>query len=107
VGYSDELRLRPANEDLLRSIAEVSGGKFQPQPADAFAPTTRTAQRPTPLWPWLVSAAAIVLVLDVALRRIDLSLLFGRKRPPTSPTPVGQKSPRSSAKRAAKTKAIG
>ena len=84
VGYSDELRLRPANEDLLRSIAEVSGGKFQAQPADAFAPTSRTSTRPTPLWPWLVSAAAIVLVLDVALRRIDLNLIFGRRQSATA-----------------------
>ncbi len=89
VGYSDELRLRPANEALLKSIAEVSGGKYQPKPEDAFAPTTRTAQRPTPLWPWLVTAAAIVLVLDVALRRIDLSLIFGRKRAvPTTARPT-------------------
>ena len=29
VGYSDELRLKPTNEALLKSIAEVSGGKYQ------------------------------------------------------------------------------
>lgn len=80
VGYSDELRLRPTNEALLKSIADVSGGTYQLKAADAFAPTTRTARRPTPLWPWLVTAAAVLLVLDVALRRIDLSLIFGRKR---------------------------
>ncbi len=91
VGYSDELRLRPTNETLLKSIAEVTGGRFQPNPADAFAPTTRTAQRPVPLWPWLVSAAAIVLVLDVALRRIDLSLILGRKR--SIPLPASRTSP--------------
>jgi len=81
VGYSEELRLKPANETLLKSIAEVTGGKFQLAAADAFAPTTRTATRPTPLWPWLVNAAILLLVIDVALRRIDLSLL--RHRPPT------------------------
>jgi uncharacterized membrane protein len=75
VGYADELRLRPTNESLLKSIAEVSGGRFQPAAADLFAPSERTAQRPTPLWPWLITLAAILLVLDVALRRIDLSLL--------------------------------
>ena len=88
VGYSDELRLRPTNETLLKAIADVSGGKFQPYPEDAFAPTRRTAQRPTPLWPWLVTAAALVLVLDVALRRIDLSLMFGRKARPMSGGPA-------------------
>jgi Mg-chelatase subunit ChlD len=85
VGYSDELRLRPTNETLLKSIAEASGGKFGAGAADVFASTDRTARRPTPLWPWLVTAAAILLVLDVGLRRIDLSLVFGRRRPAAAP----------------------
>ncbi|HUE70741.1 MAG TPA: VWA domain-containing protein [Pirellulaceae bacterium] len=79
VGYSDELRLRPTNEPLLKSIAEASGGKYQMAAGEVFAPQTRTALRPTPLWPWLVTAAALLLVLDVFLRRIDLNLLLGRR----------------------------
>jgi Ca-activated chloride channel homolog len=79
VGYSDELRLKPTNETLLKSIAEASGGKYQIAATDVFAATGRTARRPMPLWPWLVTAAALVLVLDVALRRIDLSLAFSRR----------------------------
>lgn len=79
VGYSDELRLRPTNETLLKQLAEVSGGKYSPTAADLFAPTERTALRPTPLWPWLTALAAIILVLDVFLRRVDLSLIFGRR----------------------------
>jgi Ca-activated chloride channel family protein len=80
VGYSEELRLRPTNETLLRQIAEASGGTYQPTAETIFAPTERTAHRPTPLWPWLLSLAAILLVLDVFLRRVDLSLLLGRKQ---------------------------
>ncbi|WP_425618766.1 FixH family protein [Anatilimnocola sp. NA78] len=76
VGYSDELRLKPTNEPLLKQLAEVSGGKFAPSATELFAPTERTALRPTPLWPWLVTIATILLVLDVFLRRVDLSLLF-------------------------------
>src|SRR6478672_4670372 len=79
VGYSDELRLKPTNETLLKSIAESSGGKYQITADDVFASTGRTARRPTPLWPWLVTAAAVLLVLDVALRRIDLSLISRRQ----------------------------
>jgi Ca-activated chloride channel homolog len=79
VGYSDELRLRPTNETLLRQIAQASGGTYQPSAAAIFAPTSRTAHRPTPLWPWLLSLAALLLVLDVFLRRVDLSLVFGRR----------------------------
>ncbi len=81
VGYADELRLRPTNEALLKSIANVSGGQYEPAAASLFAPTGRTARRPTPLWPWLATVAAILLVLDVALRRVDLSLIrFRRSR---------------------------
>jgi len=48
VGYSEELRLRPTNETLLRQIAEASGGTYQPTAEAIFAPTERTAHRPTP-----------------------------------------------------------
>ena len=44
-----------------------------------FAPTTRTALRPTPLWPWLVTAALLLLVVDVFLRRVDVALMLGRR----------------------------
>jgi hypothetical protein len=79
VGYSDELRLKPTNETLLKSIAASSGGKYEIAAADVFGPTGRTARRPTPLWPWLITVAALLLVLDVALRRIDLSLVGQRR----------------------------
>ncbi len=82
VGYSDELRLRPPNEALLKSVAEASGGRFQPTVDQIFEPTERTALRPTPLWPYLVALAAILLVLDVFLRRVDVGLMLGRRPAP-------------------------
>ena len=77
VGYPDELRLRPTNEDLLRKIAEVSGGRFNPTPAQVLDVGDRRAHRSQPLWPFLLSAAAVLFLADVALRRIDFSLLVG------------------------------
>ncbi len=91
VGYPDELRLHPTNNDLLKSLAESTGGRFDPRPEDLFttaAPSrpqetgqaaepsaaARTVLRTTPLWPYLVSAALLLFVIDVALRRIDFSL---------------------------------
>jgi len=74
VGYSDELRIRPTNEELLQKVAELSGGRCHPAVDEIFAGTEQAAQRPTPLWPWLLTAALVLLVLDVALRRIDFSL---------------------------------
>jgi Mg-chelatase subunit ChlD len=78
VGYDDEFRLRPTNTDLLESIARVSGGAFEPEPEAVFADLGRTAPRATPLWPYLVMAAAGLFLADVALRRIDFALLLGR-----------------------------
>src|SRR5262249_20475977 len=74
VGYADELRLRPTNEELLQEIARVSGGTYNPEAEAIFAATDRTVDRATPLWPYLTTAAAILFLLDVALRRIDFAL---------------------------------
>ena len=78
VGYPDELRLRPANAELLRSIANASGGRFEVKPESVFDSPDRTSPRAVPLWPYLATAAALLFVLDVALRRIDLSVVFPR-----------------------------
>jgi len=75
VGYSDELRIRPPNESLLRSVAEASGGSYVSNPSElASVVESQSVTRPFPLWPWLVTASLILLALDVALRRIDFSL---------------------------------
>jgi uncharacterized membrane protein len=74
VGYSDELRIRPTNENLLREIAAASGGEYGPSAEDVFRNDGRTADRPLPLERYLLTAAALLLVWDVALRRIDFSL---------------------------------
>ena len=95
VGYPDELRLRPTNEELLKSLAAATGGRFDPRPEDLFIEPTsapaspslgtantnarRTVPRSTPLWPYLVSTAILLFVLDVALRRIDFSLWWPRR----------------------------
>src|SRR5262249_33112969 len=41
VGYPDELRLRPTNTELLRSIAGASGGKHDVAPEAIFAEPER------------------------------------------------------------------
>ena len=67
--YPDELRVGPTNEALLREVARVSGGTYDPKPESVFAPTDRTVDRETPLALFFVLAAALVLVADVAVRR--------------------------------------
>ena len=68
VGYADEFRARPTNHDLLRALAETTGGQYDPEPAGVFA-GRKTVPRTMPCWPYLLSAAALLLVIDVALRR--------------------------------------
>lgn len=84
VNYEEELRIRPVNEKLLESLAQVSGGTFRPAPQAVFEPDGRTASQALPLWPYLLIAAALIFVVDVALRRIDFDLLFGRIKLPFS-----------------------
>lgn len=81
VGYPDELRLGPPEEELMKRVAEISGGTFNPQAEEVFADSQRTAESVFPLWPWLLSAAVVLFLLDVALRRIDFSLWFSRVIP--------------------------
>ncbi len=74
VGYPDELKLKPTNKTLLETISKSTKGVYNPAPAEVFKNERETADRATPLWPYLVIASLFLLILDVALRRIDFSL---------------------------------
>jgi len=78
VGFPDELRLRPANRELLRSIAEATGGRYDPRPADIFAASDRTAPRTVRLWPYLIALASLIFLGDLTLKRIELGRKGGR-----------------------------
>jgi uncharacterized membrane protein len=69
VSYADELRTRPVNEKLLREIAERTGGRYDPTPEEALAPSGQTVLQTFRLWPWLLGAVLTGLVLDVRLKR--------------------------------------
>jgi uncharacterized membrane protein len=71
VGYCDELRFRPTNTELLRSIARQSGGHYAPEPAAVFASSDRTVPRTVHFWPYLLAAAMLLFVANVALRRLS------------------------------------
>lgn len=75
VGYPDEFKLLPTNEILLKSLSQSTGGRYDVAATDVFRrDPAETAFRTTPLWPWLLTMAICVFVVDVALRRIDFSL---------------------------------
>lgn len=72
VGYSDELKLLPPGEAALQQISRASGGQYGIEANDVGTPDERTAREPVPLWPWLLMAALVVFIADVAFRRIEI-----------------------------------
>ena len=74
-GFADELRVRPANEQLLQAIASQSGGRYRPQAAEIFAPSSRTVARTEELWRYFVTVTLLLLLVDVTIRRTSRSPL--------------------------------
>jgi uncharacterized membrane protein len=78
VPYPSEFRVAiggTAEADaLLRDVAQLAGGKELSllQPAQALTHDIVTQPRAVPLWPALLSLAAILFPLDVAIRRLSI-----------------------------------
>lgn len=71
-GPALERRFMPADAALLRAIARDTGGAYDPGPADVFADLGDRAVVSAPLWPWLAGLAAVLWLVDLALRRVRL-----------------------------------
>jgi Mg-chelatase subunit ChlD len=67
--YPDELRLGAVNESLLRDVARVTGGKFDPQPEEIFADDGRRVDQAAQWWTLPLMVALVIFVIDVWLRR--------------------------------------
>ena len=78
---------------LLDSLAALAEGRRDPEVQDVLAPAPRSAPVPMPVWPYLLVLAAILVVLDVWLRRfekrrhVDLSALMPRSTPTAADDP--------------------
>ena len=77
VPYAQEFRDLGVDETFLREISELTGGGPVGQPRDVFVQSRRKSRLSLDLWPWLLGAAAILLVPDIALRRVGPGA-FGR-----------------------------
>lgn len=77
MSYSPEYQTTEIDPALLPDLASIGGGRVLPAdaPAEVFAHTLPPAQGTTPLWPWFLAAAILLLPVDVGLRRV----IFGRE----------------------------
>ena len=99
LSYSPEYSRIESDPDLLLRLVTISNGKVASStPADAFTHDLETSRASSPIWPWLIAFAALLLPLDIASRRLiitkqDLKTLTAwlmnrkTKVPATAPDP--------------------
>ena len=75
IAYPPEYQAIHANTTLLGQIAQSTGGREMKTPVDAFLPIANPGTSSTELWPALLLMSAILMVVDIAVRR--LALPFG------------------------------
>jgi hypothetical protein len=84
VPYAKELRDLGVDEVRLRELTELTGGGALAEPRDAFLTARRQSRIAVDVWPWLVGLAAVLMVPDIALRRLGAGnwhrLIPGRRR---------------------------
>lgn len=72
VSYPEEYLVHNADEAGLTQLAAVSGGRFNPPPEDTFRSPEQPVVLRIHLWRPFLIIALLLLLVDIALRRIDL-----------------------------------
>ena len=72
---AQEFRDLGVDEAFLRELSEMTGGGVLGQPRDAFLQARRRSRHTLDLWPWLTGMAAVLLIPEVALRRVGPGVL--------------------------------
>ena len=83
VPYGQEFRDLGVDETFLRELSELTGGGMLSDPKDAFLQNRHKSRLSVDIWPWLVGLVAVLLIPEVALRRIGpvgLGRLMARLR---------------------------
>jgi hypothetical protein len=75
VPYPREYLALPPDESLLQRVAALTGGRLRPTPAQVWNPGDDSLLYPRERWPILAWCALVLLLCDVASRRLRL---FGR-----------------------------
>jgi hypothetical protein len=74
IPYPSEYRFTRENLPLLTRLAELTGGKVNPTPAEAFRPVARQGQSVRDLWRSFLWLALALLLLDITVRRVVIPL---------------------------------
>ncbi|MEX2222538.1 MAG: VWA domain-containing protein [Candidatus Rokuibacteriota bacterium] len=77
VPYGQEFRDLGVDETFLRELSELTGGGMLAEPKDAFLQNRHKSRLSVDIWPWLVGMVAVLLLPEIALRRIG-PVGFGR-----------------------------
>ncbi|HEV3347521.1 MAG TPA: VWA domain-containing protein [Methylomirabilota bacterium] len=83
VPYGQEFRDLGVDESFLRELTELTGGGILAEPKDAFLQNRHKSRLSVDIWPWLVGMVAVLLIPEIALRRIGpvgLGRLWARVR---------------------------
>src|SRR5262249_16216237 len=70
VPYGQEFRDLGVDETFLREVSELSGGGVLNEPKEAFLQNRHRSRLRLELWPWLVGIVTVMLVPEIALRRM-------------------------------------
>jgi len=73
IPYSEEFNRTAVNEDLLEDLASATKGRvlsIDNIPADFFKDKSDSKQSQTPIWPYLVMIFLLLLVADIAARKL-------------------------------------
>ncbi|MBM4439139.1 MAG: VWA domain-containing protein [Candidatus Rokubacteria bacterium] len=70
VPYARELRDLGVDETSLRELAELTGGGALNDPRGAFLESRRQSRIAVDIWPWLVGIVGVMLLPEIALRRV-------------------------------------
>jgi Mg-chelatase subunit ChlD len=78
VPYSPEHRTLSTNDGLLHDLRTLSGGIAPAEPAHTFSQNRKKVRVWVEGWPYLLAAALVLFLPDVALRRLRVRLPLGR-----------------------------
>lgn len=70
VPYGQEFRDLGVDETFLGELTELTGGGMLTDPKDAFLQNRHRSRLSVDIWPWLVGLVAVLLIPEIALRRI-------------------------------------